>query len=183
MLQRERRRMRDLGTLAEPALGVADRWLYLLIAVLLLVAAVMILGYSVVNFAEDAGGDFLLAVIYLINDLLLALIVLEVLGTVRDYLATGTTSLRVFLYVGIISAIRRILAIGAETTVGEGVDTAGFQNLMIDLGVNGLVVLALAAAPYLVGHQFPALLRNGASSPDAANTDRVQPGTRADEPP
>ena len=146
---------RELGRLFEPGLAWANRTLYLLVAFCLLGAAFLILVYSVVEFAAEAGDDFLLAIVFLINDLLLVLIVLEVLGTVRDYLSTGTTSLRIFLYVGIISAIRRIVAIGAETTAGEGVDEAEFTNLMIDLGVHAGVVLALAVALYLFGHQGP----------------------------
>jgi uncharacterized membrane protein (DUF373 family) len=149
----DRQHGREIGRFVEPLLAQADRIIYALVAVFLLVGAVMILGYSVVAFIDRAGGAFLIAVITLINDVLLVLILLELLGTVRDYLATGRTSLRIFLYVGIISAIRRVLAIGAETTVGAGVDTDRFRNLMIDLGVNGFVILALAAALFLFSRQ------------------------------
>jgi uncharacterized membrane protein (DUF373 family) len=164
--------------LAQPAVGWAERLLYLVVGALLLIAAFLIIAYAVVNFFQRAGDDFLLAVLVLINDMLLVLIVLEVLGTVRDFLATGSISLRVFLYVGIISAIRRILAIGAQTTVGEGLDRAGFRDLMLDLGVNALVVLALAVALYLVGHQFPALAGGG----DSPNLERSERRQSADEP-
>lgn len=174
MARRERIFDRDIGRLAQLAVGWTDRLLYLIVGALLLVAAFLIIAYAVVNFFQQADDDFILAVIVLINDLLLVLIVLEVLGTVRDYLATGSISLRVFLYVGIISAIRRILAIGAQTTVGEGLDRAGFRDLMLDLGVNALVVLALAAALYLVGHQFPALLGRDPDAADREETDRAR---------
>jgi uncharacterized membrane protein (DUF373 family) len=144
---------RDIGRFVEPLLAHADRLIYAVVALFLVIGAVLILGYSVVAFVDNAAEDFILAVIALINDVLLVLILLELLGTVRDYLATGRTSLRTFLYVGIISAIRRVLAIGAETTVGEGVDATRFRNLMIDLGVNAFVVLALAAALFLFSRQ------------------------------
>ena len=104
--------------------------------------------YSVTTFAQDFNGNFPLGLIAFINDLLLVLIVLEVLGTVRSYLETGVTSLEPFLYIGIISATRRILAIGAQTTLGE-LQGESFNHLMIDLGVNGGVVLALAVALFL----------------------------------
>ena len=86
-----------------------------------------------------------------INGLLLVLIILEVLGTVRSYLTTGATSLKPFLYIGIISATRRILSIGAQTTLGEATNTTAFNHQMIDLGANGGIVLALAVALFLFG--------------------------------
>jgi uncharacterized membrane protein (DUF373 family) len=141
--------MKDLHRLSAPFLEWADQALYVLVAVLFFVAAVAMAGYSVETFIKHISDSFPVDVITFINDLLLVLIILEVLGTVRSYLATGTTSLRPFLYIGIISATRRILAIGAQSTVGEVSNESTFRHLMIDLGVNGGVVLALALALYL----------------------------------
>lgn len=147
----------DLFERADWWLEWADRGLYVLIAILFLGAALVMGAYSVVTFLRDLRGNLPLGIIVFINDLLLVLIILEVLGTVRGYLATGTTSLRPFLYIGIISATRRILAIGAQTTLGEVGDESQFRRLMIDLGINGAVVLALALALYLFGrHQASA---------------------------
>ena len=129
--------------------GIGDQAIYVLVAIMFLAAAAAMGVYSVVNFVENVTGDFPLDVIAFVEDLLLVLIILEVLGTVRSYLERGSTSLRPFLYIGIISATRRILAIGAETTIGHGATETQFRHLMIDLGINGLVVLALALALYL----------------------------------
>ena len=144
-----------LRSRAEAALELADQGIYVLVAVLFLFAAIAMGAYSVVTFVKNLSDDFPLDIIAFINDLLLVLIILEVLGTVRSYLATGTTSLRPFLYISIISATRRILAIGAQTTLGEVNSENTFRHLMIDLGVNGAVVLALAVALYLFGRQPP----------------------------
>jgi len=127
----------------------ADTVVYMLIAVLFLAAAGAMGVYSVVTFFQHITDDFPLDMITLINDLLLVLIILEVLGTVRSYLTTGTTSLTPFLYIGIISATRRILAIGAATTLGHATTETAFRNQMIDLGANAGVVLALAIALFL----------------------------------
>jgi uncharacterized membrane protein (DUF373 family) len=178
MAQRNRPGRGEIGRFAEPAVGWAERLLYLLVGAVLLIAAILIITYAIVNFFQRVGDDFLLAVLVLINDMLLVLIVLEILGTVRDFLATGSISVRISLYVGIISAIRRILAIGVQTTIGEGLDRAGFRDLMLDLGVNALVVLALAVALYLVGHQFPALLGRDGAQPES---ELVERGERAGE--
>jgi len=135
--------------ITEGLLESADETIYVLVAFLFLLAAAAMGVYSVVTFIENVSDDFPLDVITFVNDLLLVLIILEVLGTVRSYLASGTTSLKPFLYIGIISATRRILAIGAKTTIGEAATETEFRHLMIDLGINGAVVLALAIALYL----------------------------------
>src|SRR5438132_925637 len=130
-------------------LDQADRAIYLAVAGLFLVAALAMGGYSISTFIRHLNDDFPLDIITFINDLLLVLIILEVLGTVRSYLSTGTTSLTPFLYIGIISATRRILAIGAVSTLGEASSDAAFHRQMIDLGANAGVVLALALALFL----------------------------------
>ena len=142
--------------MTEPWIEFADRSVYVTTAVLFLLAAIAMIGYAVLTFARHFGDDFPLQLITFINDLLLVLIILEVLGTVRSYLETGTTSLKPFLYIGIISATRRILAIGAQTTLGAAPTDSGFQRLMVDLAINGGVVLVLSIALFLFGrHQAP----------------------------
>jgi uncharacterized membrane protein (DUF373 family) len=138
-----------LASVAYSALERADRAVYVAVGVLFLAAAVAMVAYSVEVFFRHIDDEFPLRLITFINDLLLVLIILEVLGTVRSYLKDGTTSLAPFLYIGIISATRRILAIGAQTTLGE-TGSEPFSHFMIDLGVNGAVVLALAVALFLL---------------------------------
>ena len=138
------------GAAADAWLERVDRGIYLVVAVLFLIAAMAMGIYSVIAFVQHLRDDFPLDLITFINDLLLVLIILEVLGTVRSYLQTGTTSLEPFLYIGTISATRRILAIGAQSTLHGESNDAAFRHLMIDLGVNGMVVLALAVALFLL---------------------------------
>src|SRR5260370_7957673 len=57
------------------------------------------------------------AIIKLVSDLLLVLIIMEVLGTVVNFLKSHATSLRPFLFIGIVSATRGILSIGARLSV------------------------------------------------------------------
>ena len=150
----------SLSKIVERWLERADIAVYAVVAVLFLGAAVAMVIYSVIAFFQNLNDGFPLDVITSINDLLLVLIILEVLGTVRSYLMTGTTSLTPFLYIGIISATRRILAIGAATTLGEATSDTVFHRQMIDLGANGGVVLALAIALFLFSRQ-----RTGAPEP------------------
>lgn len=153
--------------LVESWLELADQVVYVAIAVLFLAAAVAMGGYAVVTFIRHIRNDLPVQTVTFINDLLLVLIILEVLGTVRSYLASGTTSLKPFLYIGIISATRRILSIGAQTTLGKAADETAFHHQMIDLGANGGIVLALAIALFLFGQQELSRRKPGPSEPDA----------------
>ena len=90
------------------------------------------------------------AIIKLISDLLLVLIIMEVLGTVIHYLKSHATSLRPFLFIGIISSTRGILSIGARLSV-ETVSPTEFTSSMIELGVNALAILALGITLKLLG--------------------------------
>lgn len=148
-----------LRRITETWLERADVAVYVMIAVLFLAAALAMGVYSVVTFFQHINDPFPLVIITAINDLLLVLIILEVLGTVRSYLVTGTTSLTPFIYIGIISATRRILAIGAASTLGQATSETAFNHQMIDLGANGGVVLALAIALFLFSRQSPVALK------------------------
>jgi len=141
---------RDVFTAADPLMEWTDRAIHVVIGALFLIAAIVLIAYSVRSFFDDlTNPNFLEHLTRLINDLLLALIILEVLSTVRSYLLEGRTSLKPFLVIGIISATRRILAVGASAALGQVASEAEFRNLMIDLGVNALVVLGLALSFYL----------------------------------
>ena len=135
-----------------PLLEGADALVYALVALVFLVAAFGMLGFSVVSFPENLNNQgFPLAIITLVNDLLLVMIITEVLRTVLSYLAEKGTSLRPFLFIAAISATRRILAIGARMSLQqESLQQDQFQQAMIDLGVNAAVILAIAVALYLL---------------------------------
>jgi uncharacterized membrane protein (DUF373 family) len=143
---------------ADELLFQGDRAVYVLVALLFLLAALAMAIYTAATLVLHAQDEFPRRLVEFIDGLLLVLIIMEVLGTVRSYLSTGHTSLRPFLYIGIISATRRILAIGAETTLGQAATEAAFRRQAIDLGINAAVVLALAAALYLLSRQG---LQNG----------------------
>jgi uncharacterized membrane protein (DUF373 family) len=136
---------RSLHAGATALLDRVDGLVYAVIAGLFLVAALAMAVYSVAFFVTGQA-DFPLRLITFVNDLLLVLIIMEVLGTVRTYLARGHTSLRPFLYIGIISATRRILAVGAEATLRGTRSDIDFGREMVELAVNAGVVLALALA-------------------------------------
>jgi Phosphate-starvation-inducible E family len=102
-------------------------------------------------FASEAGAE---DIISLVSDLLLTLIIMEVLGTVVHHLQDGETTLRPFLFIGIISATRGILAVGARLSVAtNGAPSTGdFIRDMVELGVNAIVIIALGVTMKLIGH-------------------------------
>ena len=91
---------------------------------------------------DPRPGMFATTIISLVSDLLLVLIIMEVLSTVIEYLKNHVTSLTPFLAIGIISATRGVLSIGARLSVGI-VGQDEFNRSMLELGVNALAILAL----------------------------------------
>jgi uncharacterized membrane protein (DUF373 family) len=136
-----------------PALEAADAIVYGLVGIVFLMAALGMLGYSLVAFPVALRNTgFALAVVTLVNDLLLVMIIMEVLRTVLSYLQERATSLQPFLFIAAISATRRILAIGAQMSVtGDTLTPDKFRQVMIDLGANAGAILAIAVALYLLG--------------------------------
>lgn len=146
-----------------------DSFMYAIVGVCFFVGSVFALGYSFWHFyfsittegfaPAQIGQD----IIQFISDLLLVLIIMEVLGTVTHYLKAHATSLRPFLFIGIISATRGILSIGARLSVeGSGVPFEEFRNSMIELGVNGAVILALGITIKLLSRYVDDLPNSGA---------------------
>src|ERR1700758_2290728 len=135
-----------------PALESADAIVYGLVGIVFLLAALGMLGYSLVAFPEALRNTgFALAIVTLVNDLLLVMIIMEVLRTVLSYLQERATSLQPFLFIAAISATRRILAIGAQMSVtGDTLSPDKFRQVMIDMGANAGAILALAVALYLL---------------------------------
>ena len=79
-----------------------------------------------------------------VSDLLLVLIIMELLGTIRSYVEKGDTSVEPFLIIGIISATRGILSIGARLYIGGAQLTPDeFRSAMIELAINALVIIVL----------------------------------------
>lgn len=132
----------------------ADGIIYAVVGACFLIGAICALCYSFWDFGTNItaaigagrGAPALLAkaIIQFVSDLLLVLIIMEVLGTVTHYLKSHATSLRPFLFIGIVSATRSILSIGARLSVeGSSVPSQEFTHAMIELGVSAAVILAL----------------------------------------
>lgn len=142
----------------------ADTLIYTIVGICFLLGALITLVYAFWGFGtqiaaalnNSAGVDTAQAIIQFVSDLLLVLIIMEVLGTITHYLKSQATSLRPFLFIGIISATRSILSVGAKLSItGNSVHAAEeFPRAMIELGVSAAVVLALGITLKLLGKEI-----------------------------
>jgi len=140
-------------------LDQGDSVIYAVVGACFFLGAIFALGYSFWHFAASVFPLSSLtptksaaAIIQLISDLLLVLIIMEVLGTVIHYLKAHATSLRPFIFIGIVSATRGILSIGARLSVEVGIPQLDFTRAMIELGINAAVILALGITLKLIGN-------------------------------
>jgi uncharacterized membrane protein (DUF373 family) len=123
---------------------MADDAIHVVVAVFLVVAAAIMLGYAAKNFIDLSVGSLLLVV----NDVLFVLIIAEVLWTVIRYLRREQFSLAPFLFIGIISSLRRILYIDAQMSLGQS--GRPFNEDLSELGVHVAIVFVLVLAYYLI---------------------------------
>ena len=133
-------------------LVVIDKLEYLAhyaVSALLLAIAVIVL-YQTVHHLWTNRHDFGVQATTGINDVLFVVIVLELLRTVVAHLESSDFQLRPFLIIGIISAVRHILTVGAKLSlIGETSETT-FRHSQIELGVSAAVVLTLAIGLVLI---------------------------------
>jgi len=101
----------------------------------------------------DKAPDFSFGCLEVLSNLLFAVIILELLRTVITYLQTRDTQaiMKEFLIVGIISSIRKILMIGAESSIvgTESVPEAIGANTFVQESIG--VVLSVVAILLMIG--------------------------------
>lgn len=126
--------------------GVEDA-IYVLVAAVLVILAALLL-YRTVADALTSDQPFSVTITTAVNGVLFVVIVLEIYRTVLAHLEGGGFQLRPFLVIGIISAVRHILLIGAQSISRETSKT--FAHAQIELGVDAAVALGLVIALVLL---------------------------------
>jgi uncharacterized membrane protein (DUF373 family) len=119
------------------------------VALMLLAITAVVLYKSVEHLIEN-HDHFAVQVTQGINDVLFVVIVLELLRTVLAHLETNDFQLKSFLIIGIISAVRHILGVGARITLTGTPTHDAFVRAQIELGVGAAVVLGLALSFLLI---------------------------------
>jgi uncharacterized membrane protein (DUF373 family) len=140
-------------------LTLTEDVVYLGVALVLIGVAVAAL-YNTVHDLLSSNSTFAQTVTAGVNGVLFVVIVLEIFRTVLAHLEGGGFQLRPFIIIGIISAVRHILLVGALAVSNEN---RQFNHAQIELGVNAGVALVLVVA--LV------LLHRGANGSDLENDD------------
>jgi uncharacterized membrane protein (DUF373 family) len=130
-------------------LHLAEDLIHYAVAVLLLCLGVLVLWHTGASFLA-AGTTFSSRVIDGIDGVLFVVIVIELMQTVLAHFEHTGFQLKPFLIIGIISAVRHILTIGAKLTLAGNVSGTDFQRSQIELGVESGVVLGLAVGLLLV---------------------------------
>lgn len=114
---------------------------HIVAALLLLAACGFILYYALLSIMHPSRDSIL----HLVNDVLLALIILELLWTIIRFLKKQKFILGPFLAIGIIAAVRRILLIEAQTSFMEHVPA----EKLYEIGLSAVVIIILMIAYYL----------------------------------
>lgn len=81
-----------------------------------------------------------------INDILFVVIILEIARTVIARFNSGFYQLSRFLIIGVIASVRHILSVGSSLTLKIGKTSEDFERGIIELLVNGGIVVALVFA-------------------------------------
>jgi uncharacterized membrane protein (DUF373 family) len=147
-----REQQRALGRL-EPIFEGLTLILYIAVAGLLALLAVLALGYTLYSVPEALGKGVPEAISALLSELLLVLILVEIIRTIVTFITTRTSSIRPFLTVAIISSVRRILSVGAELSLVEDMPDEVFNRAMLELAAEGGLILVVSLALFLVSRR------------------------------
>jgi uncharacterized membrane protein (DUF373 family) len=128
------------------ALTFTEDIVYLGVALVLVGVSVAAL-YNTVQNLLNSNTSFAQTITAGVNGVLFVVIVLEIFRTVLAHLEGGGFQLRPFLIIGIISAVRHILLVGALSASNK---STLFNHAQIELGVNAGVALVLVIALVLL---------------------------------
>lgn len=129
---------------------------YVGLAALLAVAALLLLGDGAVTFARQLStGSIATAAIGVLDRLLLTLMIVELLYTVQVSFREHTLAPEPFLIVGLVAATRRILVMTAEFgNLTERTD-AVFRASMIELVVLTFMIVAFVVSLLMLRNRHP----------------------------
>jgi uncharacterized membrane protein (DUF373 family) len=153
------------------SLWALEDLLYLIVGLLLVTAAVLVVIGTIssligaINTHENAVDIGVMV----LDRVLLTLIVAELLHTLRFVVLRDRIVVEPFLFVGLIAVVRRILIVTAELERQAPAGRA-LTNYLLELGLLGVLTLALAVAIFLVR-------RSGTGSSEGLDPEPHSPDT------
>ncbi|APD09941.1 MULTISPECIES: phosphate-starvation-inducible PsiE family protein [Thermus] len=127
----------------------AEAVIYLFAGILVVLGAAYLLAMAVVEgVALLLGGEGGKLAVFLLDRVLLALMMAEILYTLVRFAKEGQLQVEPFLIIGVIAGVRRILVVTAEglQKFPFSLDHPGFQAVLAELLLLSLMILALALA-------------------------------------
>lgn len=134
------------------AIGIAEGIVHYIVALVLLAVAGIVLWHTVRDLA-NTHQPFSTAATTAVNSVLFAIIVLEVMRTVVAHFESAGLQLQPFLIIGIISAVREILTVGARLSLQGATAQPSVEvvhTALLELGVNAAVVVGLAVSLVII---------------------------------
>jgi hypothetical protein len=149
-------RDRDPRNLVARGFTWVEDVVYVGLGVLLSASALVLLVNAALVFSQDlTHGALPPAIVGLLDRLLLALMVVELLYTVQVSFREHTLVPEPFLIVGLVAATRRILVVTAELTGVQAPSEWAFRVSMIELSVLTVMILVLVVSLVLLRSRHP----------------------------
>ena len=129
----------------------AEHYIYLAAGYFLVIAAAGLLLNAVGEMIHEImQGSYVKAMVHLLDRVLLALMLAEIIYTVGRITRTQKLETEPFLSVGIIAAIRRMLIITAESAGHVDLTDPFFQAILVELALLAVIIFLLAWAMRLL---------------------------------
>jgi Phosphate-starvation-inducible E family len=135
----------------------AEEAVYIIVGLVLIAAGVLVVVGTISGLISSirTRQNAVNIGIVLLDRILLLLIVAELLHTLRFVVLRGRIIVEPFLFVGLIAVVRRVLIITAELE-RQALSGRALTNQLLELGLLGLLALALAVSIFLVRRSGPA---------------------------
>ena len=125
-------------------IDLAERAAYYGVAFFLLATIVMVFASAVYSFTGILRLGPLEVSVQVLDKLLLIFIFAELLGTISTIVREREVTAEPFLLIGLIAVVRRIL--GVTVSIEQNLGTPRFDDLILELAVLTVLVVALAGA-------------------------------------
>jgi uncharacterized membrane protein (DUF373 family) len=128
------------------ALELAENVVYCLVSLVLIGAAVLLLGQGAYDLATTADDGVAPAIRDVLDTLLLVFILVELLSATRETMNQRKIVAEPFLLVGIIASIKEVVVLGIGAKEDLGKNKEKFESAMLGIGTISGLLLVLSIA-------------------------------------